>query len=427
MTEIAVNANRSERPGVAARRFGWASSPAVMLPGALLLLLASSALTLSYLTHSLRANKVVAVPLFAAAAALGLVVLRRQPRNAVGWVWISVVLVAIFDSTAQEYAVLRYRDHYRGLPFGPAAVFVCDTFWALLFLLFPLIILLFPDGRLPARGWRWALWAYLGLWTVVMVGQFAGAAGGVIGRRIHVDASGQNINSWNSASIGTRLANVGIDLAPLIGLLMLSFVAAQVVAWRRASGERRQQLKWLMTGSAVSVAGLGVTFASAQTTAIPHAVVAVLGIGALALPVSIAVGILKYRLYEIDRLISRTISYALLTGLLVGVFIGLVLLTTHVLPFSSPVGVAASTLAVATLFNPLRRRLQLLVDHHFNRARYDAETVIAAFGDRLRGAVDLESVQVGLLAAVSQAIAPAHASIWLSTTTGASPDRQQRQ
>ncbi|HEY7934789.1 MAG TPA: hypothetical protein VID48_13290 [Solirubrobacteraceae bacterium] len=128
MREIAVNANASERFGVAARRFGWVSSLVVALPGALFLLLTSSALTLSYLRHSLRASEVVVVPLFAAAAALGLVVLRRQPRNSVGWVCISVVLVAIFYGNAQEYAVLRYRDHYRGLPLGSAAVFVCDSF-----------------------------------------------------------------------------------------------------------------------------------------------------------------------------------------------------------------------------------------------------------------------------------------------------------
>src|SRR5207248_6433504 len=117
--------------------------------------------------------------------------------------------------------------------------------------------------------------------------------------------------------------------------------------------------------------------------------------GLAALPFSIGVGILKYRLYDIDRLISRTISYLLVTGVLVGVFSGIVLLATRVLPFSSPVGVAASTLAAAALFTPLRRRVQGLVDRRFNRTRYDAEAVIAAFGDRLRGAVDLEAVQAG--------------------------------
>ena len=119
----------------------------------------------------------------------------------------------------------------------------------------------------------------------------------------------------------------------------------------------------------------------------------VAGIGNVALPVSMGVAILKFRMYEIDRLISRTLSYAIVTGLLAGVFIAVVTLTTGVLPFSSPVGVAASTLAAAALFNPLRRRVQRLVDRRFNRARYDAEATVAAFTTRLRDAVDLETVR----------------------------------
>jgi hypothetical protein len=142
-------------------------------------------------------------------------------------------------------------------------------------------------------------------------------------------------------------------------------------------------------------------------------VVAVVGVGALALPISIAVGILKYRLYDIDRLISRTISYALLTGLLVGVFAVLVLVTTRILPFSSPVGVAASTLAAAGLFNPLRTRLQRLVDRRFNRARYDTETILAGFSGRLRETVDLVSIEEEFLAAVNVSVAPSKAALWI--------------
>ena len=132
-----------------------------------------------------------------------------------------------------------------------------------------------------------------------------------------------------------------------------------------------------------------------------------------ALPVGIGVGILKYRLYEIDRLISRTISYLIITGLLVGVFVGIVALATQVLPFSSPVAVAASTLAAAALFNPLRLRVQHSVDRRFNRSRYDAEAIVTAFTLRLRDAVDLDTVRDELLAAVDGAVQPAHASVWI--------------
>ena len=128
---------------------------------------------------------------------------------------------------------------------------------------------------------------------------------------------------------------------------------------------------------------------------------------------SLGIGILKYRLYDIDRLISRTLSYLIITGLLAGVFIAIVALATDVLPFSSPVGVAASTLAAAALFNPLRLRVQRLVDRRFNRARYDAEAIIAGFTLRLREAVDLDTVRSELLRAVNGAVQPAHASLWI--------------
>ncbi len=139
--------------------------------------------------------------------------------------------------------------------------------------------------------------------------------------------------------------------------------------------------------------------------------------GLAALPIAIGVGILKYRLYEIDRIISRTVSYSIVTALLAGTFVGLVVLTTDVLPFSSSVGVAASTLAAAALFNPLRLRVQRAVDRRFNRARYDAEATVAAFAQRLRDAVDLDTVSADLLATVKRAVEPAHATVWIRQTS----------
>jgi hypothetical protein len=136
--------------------------------------------------------------------------------------------------------------------------------------------------------------------------------------------------------------------------------------------------------------------------------------GLAALPVSMGVAILRYRLYEIDRIISRTLAYALVTGLLVGVYAGLVLLATHVLLVSSPVAVAASTLAAAALFNPLRRRVQRGVDRRFNRARYDAGKTVAAFAGRLKDAVALDAVRDDLASVVHQALEPAHVSVWIS-------------
>jgi hypothetical protein len=182
----------------------------------------------------------------------------------------------------------------------------------------------------------------------------------------------------------------------------LAVVTRQVLAYRRSTGVHRQQLKWLMSGGAIALIGL-----IASLTA-GGAFVAV-----IALPISIGVGGLRYRLYEIDRLISRTLSYAILTALLVGTFIGLIALITNTLALSGRVGVAASTLAAAALFNPLRVRIQRVVDRRFNRARYDADATVAAFTARLRDAVELDAIRADLLDAVNRAVQPTHASVWI--------------
>jgi hypothetical protein len=147
---------------------------------------------------------------------------------------------------------------------------------------------------------------------------------------------------------------------------------------------------------------------------IAQAAVAVGGAMTVAFPLGIGVGILKYRLYDIDRIISRTLAYAIVTGLLVGVYAGLVLLVTHVLTLKTPVAVAAATLAAAALFNPLRRRVQRLVDRRFNRSRYDADRTVAAFASRLQDAVDLDAVQADLATVVQDALEPVHISVWLN-------------
>jgi hypothetical protein len=134
----------------------------------------------------------------------------------------------------------------------------------------------------------------------------------------------------------------------------------------------------------------------------------------LCLYAAIAVAVLKYRLYDIDRIISRTVAYAIVTGLLAGVYAGVVLLATQVLSFSSPVAVAVSTLAAAALFNPVRSRVQHAVDRRFNRARYDADQAVSAFADRLKDAVDLDSVRDDLAGVVQRSLEPSHVSIWVS-------------
>ena len=137
-------------------------------------------------------------------------------------------------------------------------------------------------------------------------------------------------------------------------------------------------------------------------------------VGLLALPVSMGVAVFRYRLLDIDRILSRTLSYAIVTGLLVGVYAGLVLLATRVLTVHTPVAVAAATLAAAALFAPLRRQVQRLVDRRFNRARYDADRIVAAFAARLQDAVDLDTVEADLAGVVSAALEPASLSVWIT-------------
>jgi len=201
---------------------------------------------------------------------------------------------------------------------------------------------------------------------------------------------------------------IGFLAVPVLWVL---FVVRQVLSWRRASGERRAQLKWLMAGSVATVIGLAGGFLFQSLTVLDDIC---LGAGVFSLPVCIIFAILKYRLYDIDRLISRTLSYTLITGLLVGVYAGLVLLATEVFRFHSTAAVAASTLAVAALFNPLRRWVQHVVDRRFNRARYDAEATVAMFATRLKDAVDLDSVRDDLASAVHKALEPAHISVWIT-------------
>jgi hypothetical protein len=330
-----------------------ASSMAVLL-AALGLALAAAWVLLIYLTGDLQASRDGAAFAFALGCGLlGVLAVRRQPRNPEGWL---------------------------------------------------------------SRRWKWVLWAYLFLVVVATVGPAANEAGTIAGQHIQVDLNGtySGPSASTTGATGGVLAYGGAALL-LVPLFWPAFAARQVLSWRRSAGERRQQLKWLTSGAVVALAGLAlIAFGPSPDQASGRVSRDLAFLALAALPLSIAVGILKYHLYDIDRLISRTLAYTLVTGLLIGVYAGIVTLATRVLPFSSPVGVAASTLAVAALFNPLRRRVQRIVDRRFNRARYNAETVVAAFAARLKDTVDRDLICDDLAGVVRQTLEPAHVSVWMS-------------
>jgi hypothetical protein len=353
-------------------------------------------------------NDGLVLVLLVAYGGVGYVIARTEPRNPIGWIFLALAVVTLFDLMNDLYLVLDYRQHGGRLPLGGAAVWWRSSWTLVPFVLAFPAIALFPDGRLPPR-WRKLMWAYV-VGGVAFIG--AQGVGQVLDPSVglrNVDIRGNVINTNGGAVAAWSWLLVLFFLGSWI-----AFVWRQVAAWRSASGVRRAQLKWLATGSAICVASgvVIVMFGDGATTGARLAAdLATIGIGVL--PVALGVAILRYRLYEIDRLISRTLAYALLTALLVGTFAGIVLLTTRVLPFSSPVAVAASTLAAAALFNPLRTRVQRLVDRRFNRARYDRDALVAAFGAKLRDAVDSETVLAELARAASSAVEPMHVSIWV--------------
>jgi len=336
------------------------------------------------------------------------VVARRQPGNPIGWLLLGLGMYAGVITDVGRYAVLDYHFHHGHLPFGPAAALLETGLWTGTFLVLPLVILLFPDGRLPRR-WRRVLWLYLADAGLVAA-YFLGAAGWAMSRQpVAVDAAGQLVKQPSPPGLTALAVALIVALPAVWGWVVVRLA----LSWRRATGDRRQQLKWLMSGAAVTVVGLAGIFGFSSSPSLLVLEIASF-FASFALPVAISVAILKYRLYDIDRIISRTLAYAIVTGLLIGIYTGVVLLATRVLPLSSPVAVAASTLAVAALFNPVRRRVQAVVDRRFNRARYDADKAIAAFAARLTGAVDLDSVREDLASAVHQALEPARVSVWIS-------------
>jgi hypothetical protein len=195
---------------------------------------------------------------------------------------------------------------------------------------------------------------------------------------------------------------------------LLAGVAAVSVRFARSSGEERLQLKWFVTAAALVAIAFVALALGPQAGLSPAALKVPFGLALVCLYTAIAVAVLKHRLYDIDRIISRTLAYAIVTGLLVGVYAALVLLATQVLRFHTPVAVAAATLAAAALFAPVRRRVQRAVDRRFNRARYDADHTVAAFAARLKDAVDRDAVRHDLATVVHQALEPAHVSVWIS-------------
>jgi hypothetical protein len=332
-----------------------------------------------------------------AGATVGTVLAARRPRNPIGWIVLAVFL--LLAAPYNQYLVLAYRQQ-RGLPpLGWIAVAAANA-WPVMLALITLMLWAFPDRRLPAGRRRRVPLTLIVTSLVAGLAVSAGLDLNAAAHPIRVDPDGNLINPLPG---GIALAADVLLIAILIS--WVAWLVTQVRVYRRASGEHREQLKWLCGGAVVTVASVLAPGQLVDELISPF--------GVTALPACIAVAVLKYRLYAIDRIISRVISYAIITAILAGVFAGLVVLATQALPIRTPVAVAFSTLVAAALFNPLRRRIQHAVDRRFNRARYNAEEMVTAFAARLRETVDPTSVTTDLTATVDGAFEPTHISLWL--------------
>lgn len=351
---------------------------------------------------------------FAAYAVAGTLLASRRRSNPVGWLLLGLGLVTALRGLAGEYA--RYAlagPHHPGHPGGVWAAWYVG--WSLI-VLFPAglltyLLLLFPDGRPLTRRWWVVFWCAVGTCGTFLVITWLAPLPITLGdgqRNVPNPTALRHLDHVFYGVIG--------DISWLLGFVFLLLAVVSVVLrYRRSAGEERLQLKWFAWATAVS---LGLIFAllpvapmgTAGQVIYDAAIVAGLG---FALPTAIGVAVLKYRLYAIDRIISRTVSYVLVTGLVVGVYLGCVALLTRVLPVRGSVGVAVSVLAAAALFAPLRRRVQSLVDQRFDRARYNAERVVTQFSVQLRDQVDIDVLGEDLRGVVDQVLAPVHLSLWL--------------
>ena len=361
--------------------------------------------------HESWTSALVQVPYFAPFSLVGLVVAWRQPRNAIGWLMLAITPVYMLGADAGMYAVVAFRAGHPHLPLDRLAVSLTQT-WLFLPLLLPVPLLLYPDGRLPGGRWRVTVWLYVAASLLLLAGTAVRDTAVFTVKHVRIDKSGE------LASLGANSGGLSNAVGSMLFLVclacVLSWVVRQVGILRHSTGDRRQQQKWLVAGATVGMTGftMALLFSSSASPALQA-----LGVGgfvaSVAVPVSIGVGVLKYHLYDIDRVASRTVTYAVLTALLVGTYVGLVALTTRALPVSSPVAVAASTLAVAAMFSPVRRRVQHVVDRRFNRARYDSQALVGRFSAGVRDLVDVDVIHGRLVDTVQRAVEPSTLSIWL--------------
>jgi hypothetical protein len=379
----------------------WAAAVALAAMGAALVLVSLDAQIPD--NWGFRGYSDITAPTFVTA---GLLIARRQPRNAIGWLLLVAGLAAGFGGFAQEYATRAVIIAPGSLPGATALAWVAS--WSFAFFVGPLLTLvpqLFPTGRPLTRRWMPLVWC--GAAFVPLVFVLFGLRPGPTENAMFIE---------NPLGLRGTLADARATLEAPLGAFMVVTAAASGLAlslrFRRARGVERQQLKWVALSAGFCALAFFAMLAS--NTSKPGQVLMIAAFTTL--PVAIGIAILRYRLFDIDILINRALVYGATTaGIALAFFGGIVVLQAVLRPLTSgsELAVAASTLGSFALFQPLRRRFQSAVDRRFYRSRYDAARTLDAFSVRLRDEVDLDAVRGGLLDAVRDTVRPAHASVWL--------------
>jgi hypothetical protein len=378
----------------------WLAAFGCCAAGLVVTLAVTRPLTIGVLAEG--AARALAYPL--GYATVGLVLTLRRPANPIGWLYAAAGLAWSLSIPAEPWLHELVAEHRPLPPLAQAAAVYGEFSWAPATVLgVTLPALLVPDGRLRSRRWRPVAAAAVAAAALVLVG------GGLAPVRL------EDVPIANPFGLAGPAGTVAAMMATAGTLLwaaaMVASVACVVLRFRTARGVERQQLRWVAAGAAAAVAGLLAGAATPQGTVLSS----VLYSSVLCIPLAVAVAVLRYRLWDLDRLVSRTVTYALVTALLVVPYLLIVPAVSRLAGDTGNLAVAATTLAAVAAFTPLRRRTQDLVDRRFNRRRYDAARTVDAFAARLRDQVDLDALEVELLAVVDQTVQPTRASLWLRT------------
>jgi len=356
-------------------------------------------------------NGSVTLPVLALAfSVVGAIIASRQPRNAIGWIFCSIGLVVSLSSLTGDYAEYWLARGSAPGNLAETAAWFSSWSWSLLvYVPTSFLLLLFPDGRLPSPRWRPVAWcAALGL---------IGFLAGYVLTPGPLEDFPQIVNPYGVDS--PILEAVAVAGAILASASMVASAVSLIVRMRRAGRTERQQIKWLAYGGALVV---GAVFVGGVIAVwIGEVGIAVISLGLLGVPISTGVAIARYSLYDIDLIINRTLVYGSLTVLLasayVGGVVGLQALFRALSGQESTLAIVASTLAIAALFGPLRRRVQAFVDRRFYRRKYDATHTLAAFNARLRDETDLNALRNDMVGVATRTMQPAHVSLWLRPET----------